>query len=58
MASEAGSRERHLHGYEDWTRRWTETRTAERSDRDSGSWCGHRWTWIHRRGARRARRQV
>jgi len=30
MASEAGSRERYLHGYEDWTRRWMETRTAER----------------------------
>lgn len=30
MASEAGSRERYLHGYEEWTRRWMETRTAER----------------------------
>jgi ubiquinone/menaquinone biosynthesis C-methylase UbiE len=30
MSSEAGSRERYLHGYEEWTRRWMETRTAER----------------------------
>jgi ubiquinone/menaquinone biosynthesis C-methylase UbiE len=30
MASEAGSPERYLHGYEEWTRRWMETRTAER----------------------------
>ena len=30
MARETGSRERYLHGYEEWTRRWMETRTAER----------------------------
>src|SRR5215472_14170421 len=30
MGSEAGSQERYLHGYEEWTRRWMETRTAER----------------------------
>lgn len=30
MASEAGPQERYLHGYEEWTRRWMETRTAER----------------------------
>ena len=30
MASEAGPQERYLHGYEEWTRRWMETRTAAR----------------------------
>ena len=30
MANEAGSQGRYLHGYEEWTRRWMETRTAER----------------------------
>lgn len=30
MATEAGQQERYLHGYEEWTRRWMESRTAER----------------------------
>lgn len=30
MAGEAGPPERYVHGYEEWTRRWMETRTAGR----------------------------
>ena len=30
MTTDTGPHERYLHGYEEWTRRWMETRTAER----------------------------